>query len=143
MACKIQLIRLSSARYYNCQSHTTSEVDPFILLAFIFKIALFVWYIILDFVPYSLFKYIPAVNYMFKVNKRNTRTRCEICSKLTMKTPELRQNILKVNNKDTRTTLLSISLTLNILWCHSGVFIVNFEDTSHVVLVFLLLTLSR
>ena len=30
----------------------------------------------------------PAGNYMFKVNNRNTRTRCEICSKLTIKTPE-------------------------------------------------------
>ena len=29
----------------------------------------------------------PAGNYMFKVNNRNTRTRCEICSKLTIKTP--------------------------------------------------------
>ena len=28
---------------------------------------------------------------MFKVNNRNTRTRCEICSKLTIKTPERRQ----------------------------------------------------
>ena len=34
---------------------------------------------------------IPAGNYMFKVNKRNTRTWCEICSKLTKKTPERRQ----------------------------------------------------
>ena len=31
----------------------------------------------------------PAGNYMFKVNNKNTRTRCEICSKLTIKTPEL------------------------------------------------------
>ena len=31
---------------------------------------------------------IPAGNYMFKVNNRNTRTRCEICSKLVIKTPE-------------------------------------------------------
>ena len=30
----------------------------------------------------------PAGNYMFKVNNRNTRTRCEICSKLTIKIPE-------------------------------------------------------
>ena len=30
----------------------------------------------------------PAGNYMFKVNKRNTKTRCEICSKLTIKIPE-------------------------------------------------------
>ena len=29
-----------------------------------------------------------AGNYMFKVNNRNTRTRCEIYSKLTIKTPE-------------------------------------------------------
>ena len=34
---------------------------------------------------------IPAGNYMFKVKNRNTRTRCEICSKLTMKIPERRQ----------------------------------------------------
>ena len=30
----------------------------------------------------------PAGNYMFKVNKKNTRTKCEICSELTIKTPE-------------------------------------------------------
>ena len=29
--------------------------------------------------------------YMFKVNSRNIRTRCEICSKLTIKTSERRQ----------------------------------------------------
>ena len=29
-----------------------------------------------------------AGNYMFKVNNRNTKIRCEICSKLTKKTPE-------------------------------------------------------
>ena len=62
---------------------------------------------------------IPAVNYMFKVNNISTRTRFEICSKLTIKTPERHQ------------------------WCRSGVFFVNFEHISHLVLVFLLLTLSR
>ena len=31
-----------------------------------------------------------AGNYMLKVNNRNTRTMCEICSKLTIKTPERR-----------------------------------------------------
>ena len=61
----------------------------------------------------------PAGNYMFKVNNRNVRTRCEICSKLTVKIPERRQ------------------------WRRSGIFIVNFEHISHLVLVFLLLTLSR
>ena len=56
---------------------------------------------------------IPAGNYLLKVNNRSTRARCEICSKLTIKTPERRL-----------------------------VFIVNFEYTSHLALVFLLLTLN-
>ena len=29
--------------------------------------------------------------YLFKVNNRNTRKRCEFCLKLTIKTPERRQ----------------------------------------------------
>ena len=62
---------------------------------------------------------LPAGNYMFKVNNKNTRTRCEICSKLTIKTPERRH------------------------WRRSGIFIVNFEHISHLALVVLLLTLSR
>ena len=37
-----------------------------------------------NFVPVRIGK----VCYMFKVNNRNTRTRCEICSKLTIKIPE-------------------------------------------------------
>ena len=61
----------------------------------------------------------PAGNYLFKVNNRNTRTRCQICSKLTIKIPKRRQ------------------------WRRSGIFIVNFEHISHLVLLFLLLTLSR
>ena len=32
----------------------------------------------------------PAGIYLLKVNNRNTRTRCEICSKVTIKTPERR-----------------------------------------------------
>ena len=61
----------------------------------------------------------PAGNYMFKVNNRNTRTRCEICSKLTIKISERRH------------------------WRRSGIFVVNFKHISHLFLVFLLLTLSR
>ena len=40
-------------------------------------------------VPYCilLFTPNPADNYLFKVNNKNTRTRHEICSKLTIKTP--------------------------------------------------------
>ena len=30
----------------------------------------------------------PDGNYMFKVNNRKSKTRCEICSKVTIKTPE-------------------------------------------------------
>ena len=56
---------------------------------------------------------------MFKINNRNTKTRGEMCSKLTIKIPERRH------------------------WCRSGVVIVNFELISHLDLVFLLLTLSR
>ena len=53
------------------------------------------------------------------MHEGNTRKTCEICSKLTIKTPELRQ------------------------WSLSGVFIVNFEHISHFFLVFLLLTLNK
>ena len=56
--------------------------------------------------------------YLFKVNDVLTRTMCEICSKLTIKTPEWRQ------------------------WCRCGVFIVNFEQISH-ILVFTFSTLGK
>ena len=67
----------------------------------------------------NTFDIYPAGNYMFKVNNRNTRAKFEICSKLTIKIPERRY------------------------WRRFGIFIVNFEYISHLVLVFLLLTLSR
>ena len=35
---------------------------------------------------HDILRALPAGNYMFKVNNRNTRTRCETCSKLTTKT---------------------------------------------------------
>ena len=59
----------------------------------------------------TLVRRYPAVIYLARVNKSNTRTRCEICSKLTVETPEQRN------------------------WRHSGVFIVNFEHILHLVLV--------
>ena len=58
-------------------------------------------------------RHLPALNC-----NRNTRTRCEICSKLTIMTPERRQ------------------------WRRYGVFTVNFEHISHLVLVFILFTLK-
>ena len=54
----------------------------------------------------------PAGKYMFKLNNRNTRTRCEIFSKLTINTSERRH------------------------WRRFGSLIVNFEHISHLVLVF-------
>ena len=44
-----------------------------------------------------------AGDYMFKVNNRNTRTRCKICSKSTVKNPERRH----------WRVLVSLMLTLN------------------------------
>ena len=39
--------------------------------------------------PWALFLgTFSAGNYMFRVNRRNTRTRCKVCSNLTIKTPE-------------------------------------------------------
>ena len=41
----------------------------------------FTWSILEYFVSFKT-KYIPVGIYLLKVNNRNTRTRCEICSKL-------------------------------------------------------------
>ena len=56
------------------------------------------------------FLIIQAGIYLFKVNNVKTRTKSEICSKLKIKTPKRRH------------------------WRRSGVFIVNFEQISHIVL---------
>ena len=56
--------------------------------------------------------------YLFKVNKRNTRKKCEKCPKLTIKTLEQGQR-------------------------RSDVFIVNFEYISHSFLLILSLTLNK
>ena len=60
------------------------------------------WTNVLEFPRIKIFLSGPAGNYLFKVNNRNTITRCEICSKLTIKTPGRHQR-------------------------RSGVFIVNFN----------------
>ena len=62
---------------------------------------------------------IPASIYLLEFNNKNTKTSCEVCSDLTIKTPERRQ------------------------WRRSGVFIVNFDHILHLLLVFLLLTLNN
>ena len=67
----------------------------------------------------KIFNNRPANIDLFKVNNNNFWKRCEICSKLPRKTPELRQ------------------------WRRSGVFIVNFAQISYLFLEFLLLTMNR
>ena len=61
----------------------------------------------------------PANIYLFKVNIRNTRARCDLFSKLTIK------------------HIIAKSIT------SSGVFIVNFKHISHLFLVLLLLTRNK
>ena len=63
--------------------------------------------------------YIPAYIYLFKASNRNTRTMSEICSKFKIKMLERLQ------------------------WRRYRVFIVNLEQISLIILVFLLLTLNK
>ena len=70
-----------------------------------------------------------ATIYLFKVNIRNTKKRCGMCSKL--------------KNTHTRTT------SMTSFWCFycyffcSGIFIVDYQQISPLFLVFLSLTLIR
>ena len=57
----------------------------------------------------------PASIYLFKVNNGNSKTRCWICSKLTIKTPERRQ---------------WRQLTLNNFTYYSSVSIIDFEQAN-------------
>ena len=55
------------------------------------------------------FAQLPAGIYLLKVNSGNWGAKCESCLKLTIKTPDRRhlpRSVLKVNNKDTRLTIL-------------------------------------
>ena len=54
----------------------------------------------------------PFSIYLFKDSNGKTRTMCEICLKVTIRTPERRH------------------------WCCSGVFIINFEHILHIALYF-------
>ena len=82
---------------------------------------------------------IPDSNSMFKVNNRNTRTRCQLCLKLTMNTPERRQELLEnIVNR-----LKPLTISEKSFMCRSGIFTVNFEHISHLAIVSLLLTLSK
>ena len=58
--------------------------------------------------PQEVLRLTPIGIYMFKVNNGSTRTICEICSKLAIKTPERYGH-------------------------HSGVFVVKLEQILHIV----------
>ena len=63
---------------------------------------------------------LPTGNYMFKVNNRNTRARCEICSKLTIKTGKCRlgsveRYLLKAGNKGIETTYVKNAFSLGLV----------------------------
>ena len=85
--------------------HLTKHYDGFLKIYKTFRMHCIVWWKIFQTV------FFPAGNYMFKVKNKNTRTRCKVCSKLIIKTPERRH------------------------WHRSGVFIINSEHISHLVLV--------
>ena len=97
--------------------HTSLWID-IILMEWKLKSLLGFKYILSIFEKHHRSVAIPAGIYLLKVNNRNTRPRCEICSKLTIKTPKRRH------------------------WRRSGVFFVNFENISHLLLVLLSLTLN-
>ena len=81
----------------------------------------------------------PADIYPLKVNNRNTKTRCEICSKLTLKTPERRHwsrsTVFTVNFEH---VIASWVKTLAVLF-----FFGNFANIHHINVVFLFVTLSK
>ena len=72
--------------------------------------------------PWNVSIFCPGGIYLLKVNNRNTRTRCKICSNLILKTPERR-----------------LLLTLNIFYTCFSVSIVNFE---HVIAGWVLIILK-
>ena len=59
----------------------------------------------------------PAGNFRFKVNDRNTKTRCQICTKLTIKTPDKFEHILYLVLVFLLLTLISIFFFFFFLIC--------------------------
>ena len=78
----------------------------------------------------------PASIYLLKVNNNSTRKRSEICSNLTIKTPERRGRRCEKCSK------LTIVTSGRHYWLRSGVFAINFKHISHLILVSILLTLN-
>ena len=104
--CHVIYIKKKKSYLIKCNKCSNSNVTNMCNLSFL------IWFISL------CLNFIPADNYMFKVRNKKTKTRFEM---------------LKVNNRDIRTT------PMGLLWC----LYVTFEHISHLVLVFLLLARSR
>ena len=105
---KFHLTKFTSNSQAGIDQLPSIEIANNILVSKILKIFGLLWNIQTDIIN-------PAGIYQLQFNNRNTRTRCQMYSKLTIKTPERRY------------------------W---RVFTVNFEHILHLVLVFLLLTLN-
>ena len=105
-SCHVIYIKKKKSYLIKCNKCSNSNVTNMCNLSFL------IWFISL------CLNFIPADNYMFKVRNKKTKTRFEM---------------LKVNNRDIRTT------PMGLLWCLH----VTFEHISHLVLVFLLLARSR
>ena len=95
----LRLLRRCSSRFINCKNGTKSRKASYIeisqlicsanlLTDFYIKgilVVIGLSWAIKDTEIKDLVMNIPGDNYMFKVNDKNTRTRCEICSRLTIK----------------------------------------------------------
>ena len=95
------------------------EISMRVAQHFYEQICIFMTMRLILFAAYLKLISLPASFYLFKVNNRDTRKRCYVCSKLTIKTPEWYH------------------------WCHSGGFIINCEHIFHIVVIPPLLTLYR
>ena len=84
--------RITRTRFQTCSNLTIGVILVSLLLILIIFHTLFkcfycyIW--TCNFLAGMLQCKVPATIYLLKVNNRNTKTRCEIFSKLTIKTPE-------------------------------------------------------
>ena len=107
----------ASLAVFQIRKYFSSKLGPPVLFHVIFAVCYIHWCVFAAMKDYQL-HYLANI-YLFKINNRKTRTRWEICSKLTVKTRVWR------------------------LWSRSAVFIVNFKHVSNLFLLFLWLKLSR
>ena len=105
---------------YNLQQLTVNLDDQFRKYRMWYHMWLlyFCFFCILKYIVGNPFLANPANIYLLKVSIKNTRKRCKISSKLTIKTLQRYRS------------------------CRSNVFIVNFKHISHLFLVFLILTFN-